>query len=199
MCAPTKRITPRLRRRGGCPHPPADHGECSANVRAGEDTGPYGICGSLFKHRRGGSQTRPRAHTARPYEEYGGFPVYRKGRGLAPPADGGKSSADKRADEDLGPESMVRRGGCPHPPADHGECSVNVRAGEDTGPYGICKISCFAVGAAHLGRPRDTFISRPGAGRPYPRSSSAAPPGRAPPSPPAWGPPPRGPGPAASR
>ena len=57
---------------------------------------------------------------------------------MCPPADGGKSSADKRPDEDVGPESMVRRGGCPHPPADHGECSLNVRAGEDTGPYGIC-------------------------------------------------------------
>ena len=162
MCAPTKRITPRLRRRGGCPHPPADHGECSLNVRAGEDTGPYGICGNLFKYRRGGSQTRPRAHTARPYEEYGGFPVYRKGRGL------------------------------PLPPMAGNLPQTN-------GPMRTWGPKAWCVGAAHLGRPRDTFISRPGAGRPYPRSSSAAPPGRAPPSPPAWGPPPRGPGPAASR
>ena len=57
-------------RRGGCPHPPADHGECSLNVRAGEDTGPYGICGNLFKYRRGGSQTRLRAHNVRPYETH---------------------------------------------------------------------------------------------------------------------------------
>ena len=48
-------------RRGGCPHPPADHGECSLNVRAGEDTGPYGICGSLFKHRRGRPMCPPHA------------------------------------------------------------------------------------------------------------------------------------------
>ena len=35
---------------------------------------------------------------------------------------------------------------------------LNVRAGEDTGPYGICKISCFAVGAAHLGRPPAAYL-----------------------------------------
>ena len=153
-----------------------------------------------------------------PYSERRNRSHLRRVRPMCPPADGGKSSVDKRPDEDVGPESMVRRGGCPHPPADHGECSANVRAGEDTGPYGICKTSGFAVGATLAvarfrcarrslgipqGRPhmaaRGPLISRPGAGRPYPRSSSAAPPGRAPPSPPAWGPPPRGPGPAASR
>ena len=43
------------------------------------------------------------------------------------------------------------------------------------------------------------LTSRSAAGRPCPRSSSAAPPDRAPPSPPGWGPPRRGPGPGSSR
>ncbi len=162
VVGPYKDVGPEsMVRRGGCPHPPADHGECSLNVRAGEDTGPYGICGNLFK--------------------------YRRGRPMCPPHAFPWGKVPNKVRRMRGTPSMTEY------------IPLNVRAGEDTGPCGICKTSGFAVGAAHQGRPRDTFISRPGAGRPCPRSSSAAPPGRAPPSPPAWGPPPRGPGRGASR